>query len=80
MGRPAFDSRVLLNLYFYGYLNGLRTGRTLERECTRNAELQWLLGGLKPNYHTITDFRSNNPKALRILSNCLCCFSKMPNW
>jgi transposase len=65
MGRPAFDSRVLLKLYFYGYLNGLRTGRTLERECTRNTELQWLLGGLKPNYHTITDFRANNPKALR---------------
>jgi transposase len=64
-GRPAFESVVLLRLYFYGYLNGLRSGRTLERECTRNTVLQWLLGGLKPNYHTITDFRAKNPIALR---------------
>jgi transposase len=26
-----------------------------------------LLGGLSPNYHTIADFRKNNPKALK---NC----------
>ena len=64
-GRPAYESVLFLRLYFYGYLNGLRSGRTLERECTRNTELQWLLGGLKPNYHTITDFRAQNPKALR---------------
>lgn len=64
-GRPAFASELFLKLYFYGYMNGLRSGRILERECTRNTELQWLLGGLKPNYHSITDFRKDNPKALR---------------
>ena len=64
-GRPAYDSRVFLKLYFYGYLNALRSSRRLESECSRNTELQWLLGGLTPNYHSIADFRKDNPKALR---------------
>jgi transposase len=64
-GRPAFESIVFLKLYFYGYLNGIRSSRRLEKECERNTELQWLIGSLTPNYHTIADFRKNNPKALR---------------
>ncbi len=60
-GRPAFESVVFLKLYFYGYLNGLRSSRRLEREYCCNIELQWLLGGLRPNYHSITDFRKHNP-------------------
>ena len=64
-GRPAFDPKTFLKLYFYGYLNGIRSSRRLERECVRNIELQWLLAGLVPNYHTIADFRKNNPIALK---------------
>ena len=36
-----------------------------ERECARNSELQWLIGNLTPNYHSIADFRNVNPKALK---------------
>jgi transposase len=64
-GRPSFESKVFLKLYFYGYLNGIRSSRRLEKECSRNTELQWLLGQLKPNYHSIADFRKDNPRALR---------------
>ena len=63
-GRPAFDRKVLLKLYFYGYLNGIRSSRRLERECTLNLELTWLLEGRRPNYHTISDFRKLNCDAL----------------
>jgi len=35
------------------------------RECKRNLELIWLAQDLKPSYHTIADFRKNNPKALK---------------
>jgi radical SAM protein with 4Fe4S-binding SPASM domain len=66
-GRPSFHPKTLLKLYFYGYYNGIRSSRRLERECGRNIEVRWLLGGLTPNYHTIADFRKNNPKALK---NC----------
>lgn len=64
-GRPAFAPKIFLKLYFYGYLNGIRSSRRLERECGRNIELQWLLAGLTPNYHTIADFRKINPVALK---------------
>lgn len=64
-GRPSFEAKVFLKLYLYGYLNGLRSSRKLEKECTRNLELHWLLNGLSPNYHSIADFRKDNPKALK---------------
>ncbi len=64
-GRPAFNPKVFLKLYFYGYLNGLRSSRKLEKEAIRNVELHWLLEGLASNYHSISDFRKINPKALK---------------
>jgi len=56
-GRPPYAPGVLLKLYLYGYLNKIRSSRKLEKESCRNIELQWLLQGLQPNYHTIADFR-----------------------
>jgi transposase len=56
-GRPSYPPSILLKLYLYGYLNKIRSSRKLEKECSRNIELQWLLQGLQPNYHTIADFR-----------------------
>jgi transposase len=64
-GRPSFNSKVFLKIYLYGYLNGIRSGRDLEKECLRNIEMQWLLEDIRPNYHSITDFRKNNPTALK---------------
>jgi hypothetical protein len=52
-------------MYLYGYLNGIRSGRDLEKESMRNIEMQWLLEDIRPNYHSITDFRKNNPTALK---------------
>jgi transposase len=52
-GRPPYAPGVLLKLYLYGYLNKIRSSRKLEKECSRNIELQWLLQNLQPNYHTI---------------------------
>ena len=64
-GRPAYDPRDLLKLYLYGYLNRIRSSRMLMRECGRNIELFYLLGGLKPDFRTIGDFRKDNAKAIR---------------
>lgn len=64
-GRPSFDPKVFLKLYLYGYLNGIRSSRRLERECHRNIELHWLLERLAPNYHSIADFRKDNAQSLR---------------
>jgi transposase len=64
-GRPPYAPGVLLKLYLYGYLNKIRSSRKLEKECSRNRELEWLLQGLQPNYHTIADFRKLHAKPLQ---------------
>jgi transposase len=64
-GRPSYKSQVFLKIYLYGYLNGLRSSRILEKETFRNIEMQWLLEAVRPNYHSISDFRKNNPAALK---------------
>jgi len=38
-GRPAYHPSDLLKLFIYGYLNRMRSSRTLEKECSRNIEL-----------------------------------------
>jgi transposase len=64
-GRPGYAPGDLLKLYIYGYLNRVRSSRRLEAECHRNIEIIWLLGGLKPDFKTIADFRSDNRAAFK---------------
>ena len=75
-GRPSFKSETFLKLYLYGYLNGIRSSRRLEKECFRNIEVQWLLEAICPNYHSIADFRKDNPKALKQLFKLFVSFLK----
>jgi transposase len=63
-GRPPYDPRDLLKLYLYGYLNEVRSSRRLERECSRNVEVMWLLRRLAPDFKTIADFRRDNGAAI----------------
>ncbi len=63
-GRPSFHPRLFLKIYLYGYQNGIRSSRRLEKDCRRNVEMQWLCGKLVPNYHTLADFRKVNGNAL----------------
>src|SRR4030081_3494146 len=64
-GRPGYAPGDLLKLYIYGYLNRVRSSRRLEAECHRNIEVIWLLRTLKPDFKTISDFRSDNRAAFR---------------
>lgn len=64
-GRPAYHPKVLLKLYIYGYLNRTRSSRVLEKECRRNIEVMWLLESLAPDHNTISNFRKDNPKAIK---------------
>eukprot|EP01029_Cantina_marsupialis_P001317 TRINITY_DN1109_c0_g1_i1.p1 TRINITY_DN1109_c0_g1~~TRINITY_DN1109_c0_g1_i1.p1 ORF type:complete len:519 (+),score=0.46 TRINITY_DN1109_c0_g1_i1:109-1665(+) len=64
-GRPAYRPADLLKLYIYGYLNRTRSSRGLEKECKRNIEVMWLLRNLCPDHNTISNFRRDNPKAIK---------------
>jgi len=75
-GRPSFESSLFVQLYLYCNLNGLRIIRKLEKECERNIELHWLLHGMIPNYHSISDFRKDEPQALKKLFKLFVSFLK----
>ena len=64
-GRPAYHPSDLLKLFLYGYLNKVRSSRDLEKECHRNIEVMWLLRCLSPDHNTISNFRRDNPKAIK---------------
>jgi transposase len=64
-GRPAYHPSDLLKLFIYGYMNKVRSTRDLEKECHRNIEAMWLLKCLKPDHNTISNFRRDNPKAIK---------------
>ena len=64
-GQPPYNPLAMLKLYLYGYLQGIRSSRKLERETHRNLEVIWLIEGLQPSYKSIADFRKNNSTALK---------------
>ncbi len=64
-GRPAYHPKDLLKLYLYGYLNSIRSSRKLEKATKINIEVMWLLKGLSPDHNTISNFRRDNPKAIK---------------
>lgn len=64
LGAPPYDPADLLKLYVWGYLGAVRSSRSLERECHRNVECMWLLGGLKPDHKTVANFRRDNVQSL----------------
>jgi transposase len=64
-GQPAYHPGDLLKLFIYGYMNKIRSSRRLEKESKRNIEVMWLLGSLHPDHNTISNFRRDNPKAIK---------------
>ena len=67
-GQPPYDPADHLKLYLYGYTNRVRSSRRLECETWRNLEVIWLMGGLRPSYKTIADFRKDNGEALKAVN------------
>lgn len=71
VGAPSYDPRAMLKLLVYGYSYGIRSSRKLERACYHNLSFIWLVGDLKPDYKTISEFRRNNRRALKkVLKQC----------
>ena len=64
-GQPAYDPKLLLKIYIYGYINKIRSGRALEKEIKRNIEMIWLCETLTPSYKTINNFRKDNSDGLK---------------
>jgi len=69
-GRPAIDPKILFALWVQATLDGIGSAREIERRCSVDVRYQWICGGVVPNYHTLSDFRSDSAKAFdQILSD-----------
>lgn len=64
-GRPAYDPKSLYKLYIYGSRKGIRSSRKLAESCKVNLEVKWMLGGVEPDFRTISDFRKSNIDSLK---------------
>lgn len=71
VGNSEYDPVAMLKLLTYGYSYGIRSSRKLERAVYHNLSFIWLLGGLKPDHKTISDFRREHRSALSgVLRQC----------
>jgi transposase len=56
-GRTPIDPRVLVALWLYGTLAGVRHASVLADLCVHHDAFIWLAGGMAINAHTLSDFR-----------------------
>jgi transposase len=71
VGNSSYHPKAMLKLLLYGYSYGVRSSRKLEQETHNNLTFIWLMGGLKPDFKTISEFRRTNKKALtNVLKQC----------
>lgn len=64
VGCPQYNPLAMLKLWTYGCSYGIRSSRKLERACQYDLSFIWLMGGLKPDHKTISEFRRKNKPAL----------------
>jgi transposase len=63
-GRAAFDPEMMVALLLYGYCQGERSSRVIEKRCARDVAYRVIAGGLHPDHATIARFRARHEKAL----------------
>ncbi|MCP4252633.1 MAG: IS1182 family transposase [Candidatus Scalindua sp.] len=72
VGNAEYDPKAMIKLFIYGYSYGWKSCRKLERAIHHNLSFIWLMGGLKPDYKTISEFRRKNKKPLKgVLKKCV---------
>jgi transposase len=63
-GRAAFDPEMMVALLLYGYCQGERSSRVIEKRCVRDVAYRVITGGMAPDHATIARFRARHEKAL----------------
>ena len=71
MGAPAYHPRVLLGVWLYGFMTGVRSSRKLEAACRDQIPYLWLTGCQRPDHVTLWRFYNrhrdgSNPPCRRI--------------
>src|SRR5262245_24952622 len=80
-GRAAFDPEMMVALLLYGYCQGERSSRVIERRCVRDVGYRVITGGLNPDHATIA--RSGRGTIRRwagCSARCCGCWPPRPWW
>lgn len=67
VGRAAIAPEILYALWLFATLEGVGSARKLARLTLEHDAYRWICGGVQVNYHTVSDFRSQNGEAFEAL-------------
>jgi transposase len=67
LGAPAYPPRLLLSVWLYGFLRGVRSSRKLEVACQEHLPFLWLSGGSHPDHNTLWRFYQAHRQQMRLL-------------
>src|SRR5262245_5529940 len=66
-GQPPFDVTMMVTLLVYAYALGVCSSRKIAAACERNLAFRAIVGGDRPDFRTISDFRKIHRAALKPL-------------
>jgi len=67
LGAPAYPPRLLLSIWLYGFLRGIRSSRKLEVACREQLPFLWLSGFSHPDHNTLWRFYQTHREQMRRL-------------
>jgi transposase len=66
-GGTVFHPELLLMVWLFGWMEGVRSTRKLEKACLRDLAFIWLSGFHRPDHNTLWRFWKKNKKAIKAL-------------
>jgi transposase len=66
-GRPGYSDSLLLKIWLYGYFEGIKSSRKLEKASHQQLPLIWLTGMNYPDHNTLWLFLTKNRESIKEL-------------
>jgi transposase len=67
LGAPAYHPKLLLSVWLYGFMTGVRSSRKLEVACREQLPYLWLTGLQRPDHNTLWRFYQEHREGMRLL-------------